>query len=1109
MKRTESQQAAIDVNYGNVVVTASAGSGKTRVMIDRFIRLVLERRTEVDRVLAVTFTRLAAAEMRERLLKAIRAEIAAGKDDGYLKEQFYKLNNANICTIDSFCNTVVKRYFYLVDADPAFVIADQDRSEDLKNRAINDLFAEKYENNDGDFLFLVRVFLSKRKDAELKKIVLKIAEFTETEADEESFFYSALSLYTEEGLKSAENQVIAEFINLIKDMKSDIEERKKELLENRSDKYIRFIDSLCLSLNSFLNEPSEDALKAALKFDKKPAKSKADTEAERSFSDYYSDVFKKRAGKISELIEKLFPDEKGDRLEKTLKTRSIAEKLFSLVKEFKAYYFKEKTERGVLDYADVERLAYRILQKEEAAAEIKSSFDYVFIDEFQDVNALQNAIFSLITDDNAFIVGDVKQSIYGFRGSDPDILTKYAFDGVMKSVDLAENFRSAPAVIEAVNKIFCRVMDGGADIDYKKAPMIYGGLYPLERGVARMAYVEKEEKQNIDSPKVYSVLKDVEEKADKLFGGRRALVKKLIEENVGTSFYDKDGKKRILSFGDILIVSRTNRYEDVISELIRSGIPVVSESDFAVTDYYEINLAVDILTTLYASCKDDAALVSALKCRMGGLDNGDLAEIVSAYPKEEFHNAVLKYSTEKGGDLADKLRRFFAYVKKLSLLTAVEGCGKILTRAIKDNYLFAEISAMPCGRARKARLERFVASLSAGDEDISLNEFFKRKDVLLKKKMPSVVSGGDSVKIMTAHKSKGLEAPMVIVIGANYDMHRANSRQTVFLDRKFGIGLDHYDVENKIKEPSFLKSFVGEMIRKSTVLEEKRLLYVALTRAEVKLFVVTEAEPPAQAVKRPNAILDFFLSGDLDYSVYKREDIVSDTFISAKPLVFPAFDKSVADTVRKAVEYEYPYANDLSLSLKRSVTDVNALIKNKDLAADEADETPAKPVVNSAGDVESGLTYHRFLERCSLQADKVEEDILSLENSGALNGGEATRLDANKLKRILSLDIFSKIRGWDVYREKAFTVNVSPDAVGEKGGANVLLQGVVDMFAVKDGKAIIVDYKYSGLGDAKLSEKYYKQLSLYAYAIEKCLGVTIEGAYLINLLTESVITVKV
>ena len=142
--RTESQQAAVDVNYGNVVVTASAGSGKTRVMIDRFIRLVLERRTEVDRVLAVTFTRLAAAEMRERLLKAIRAEIAAGKDDGYLKEQFYKLNNANICTIDSFCNTVVKRYFYLVDADPAFVIADQDRSEDLKNRAINDLFAEKY-----------------------------------------------------------------------------------------------------------------------------------------------------------------------------------------------------------------------------------------------------------------------------------------------------------------------------------------------------------------------------------------------------------------------------------------------------------------------------------------------------------------------------------------------------------------------------------------------------------------------------------------------------------------------------------------------------------------------------------------------------------------------------------------------------------------------------------------------------------------------------------------------------------------------------------------------------------------------------------------------------
>lgn len=1106
--RTESQDKAVLNNYGDMVVTASAGSGKTKVMIERFIRLVLEHKTEVDRVLAVTFTRLAAAEMRERLAKAIRAEITKGKDIKYLKEQFARLTNANICTIDSFCNTIVKRYFYLADVDPAFTVCDEDRAADLKERAIKNLFAEKYENADEDFLFLVRVFMAKRKDAELKKLVLKIAGFSDTEKDEEEFFTRSLDLYSEQSLRSAENEIVALYVGSIKDLYGDFETAAASYKRSGSEKYLKIIEEVEFLLGCFLKTPSEETLKRCFSVSKKPPKTKGDTDADNEFSSYYSDFFKKRLDKEGELFGKLFPDIRETRLEKTLKTRGVLGKLFALVREFKEFYSKEKLDRGVLDYADVERYAYKILQIEEARTEIKDSFDYIFIDEFQDVNVLQDAIFSLISNGNTFIVGDVKQSIYGFRGSDPDIIVRRAEREDVETVDLAENFRSASAVIKTVNGIFSRLLDERSGFDYKKKPMIYGGLYGDESGVAQIQCVLKDKKGKIEKPAVYSIIGDLKNKREKLSCGRHALVRKLIEENVGTSFRDRDGSARTLTFGDVLVVSRTNRYEDVIAELTRSGIPVVSETDFAVTDYYEINLAVDILTTLFTSASDDAALVSALKSGVGKITDGELMKISDEYFKEDFHIAAKKYAEEKSDDLSSKLRELYEYLSRLSLLSLVESCRKILARVIEEKRLYADISSMPCGRARVQRLERFVASLGSGDDEISLSEFFQKKDIILKKKIPSVVSGGDSVRVMTAHKSKGLEAPMVIVIGVEQDMHRVNQRQIVVCDRNYGIGLDYYDPDKKTKEPSFLKAFILEKVREKTVLEEKRLLYVALTRAEVKLFVVTDTEPKERPVQRPATILDFFTVGDMDYVLRDREDVVSPTFISARKPIYPKYSKEYARAIRCAVEYEYPYKDDLTLSLKRSVTEVNHALKDP-LPPVEDEERYVEPVIRTAGDIESGVLYHKFLEHCSFDVAAIDKDIETLVSIGEIDIAAAKTLDREKLKRILSLDIFSKIQGADVYRERAFTAFVPPELVGERGGESVLLQGIVDMFALSDGGAVIVDYKYSGKSDEELISAYKKQLSLYAYAIEKSLGVKVKGAYLINLLSETEIKVEV
>ena len=1105
MSRTISQNSAINFDKGDLIVTASAGSGKTSVMTDRFIRLVTEKKAETDRILAVTFTRLAASEMRERISGELRAKISesTGEDKNYLKRQFEKLYSANICTVDSFCAAVVRRYFYLAEVDPDFQIADDTDSDDLRLAAVKEVFGDGYERKDEDFLSLVKAFSVKRKDNTLRELVCGISGFASSEKDEDEFFSRAQDLYSPAGYKKAEEYILGKLTADIFSIGKEIAVRTQELRAEGTVKYKEFIDALDAAFSYLENNGGENGIGAffALLPDK-PKKAKKDTALEVDFSDRYLGDYRKRLSDVNKQFDALFALPEAERREKTYSSGEVVKKLVALVKSYETEYARLKTERGLLDYVDIERKAYDILLHDEAREEIASSFDYIFVDEFQDTSPIQDAIFSLISRGNLFIVGDVKQSIYGFRGSDPEILTEKIRRGDKNVITLADNFRSTSAVIDAVNRAFSRIM-GGKDSLY--SPMIYGGLYPDETGEAKLIRVLKSSKRKTlaeDSLSgVYSVGKHLEKTAERRVMVKATLIRKIVEDELGKPFTDRNGRKRNVDYSDIMIIARTNAYNDIVSELIGAGIPVVSEAEFSVTDYFEINLAVDILTAVYTDCADEAALVSVLKSGIGALTDAELIKVRRKFYGADYSEAVKTYAATETDETAEKLRGAFGYINKLSLLSVAEGCGRLLERAVKEKHVYADVLSLPCGSARKSRLERFIGGLSENGREISLSEFFRKKDAILNKQMPSVVCGGNSVRVMTAHKSKGLQAPIVIVCGLEYDINRNHLRDRVYFNRSAGLGVMHYDTEEKIKETTLVREYVAELNKEQALKEEARLLYVALTRAEIKLFAVTD-EDICQGSARPQKIGGFLAKDDMTYVEVDESDLLLETTLLRRPPVFPSYDEEYRAEISRSVNYVYPETENVSLPLKRSVTAVNSFLNTED-------EEIVKPLVFAAGDTERGVAYHKFLERSSFKPDRVKSELDALVDAGEIIKEVAEKMDVKLLEKVLSLDLFGEIRAMDNYRERSFIVNVPPCLIGENGSESVLLQGVIDLFAVKDGKALLVDYKFSGKSDEELIKTYYRQLKMYAYALEKTLGVKVDRSYIVNVAAARAIELNV
>lgn len=1121
---TPDQRKAVIAEGRNVLVSASAGSGKTFVMIERVIRLIVEGKAEVGEILAVTYTTAAAEEMKQKLVKAIIAEINAGRDVARFRKALSEVPTASISTFHSFCANLIRTYFYALDVDPYVSVADENQAGELKNKALDSLFESLYETRDEDFLYLVRIMGRSRGDDSLKETVKKLYEFASSEKSAEEFLTKAAENITEKSFYKSENELYGIFAAYIKEL-IRIGENLASLAANYGyTVYVEYVGELLVKLKTCLNAKDfRSLIKAAgLSVPKAPRTTSKDDEDLAVYKGKL-EHFKKKCKDVYDDIREASPndDEEKD-LSEYLSTARATKALCRLTIDFGKEYARLKADAAALDFADLEHFAYRLLSENpDVLSAVKQKYKYVFADEYQDVNGIQEAILSLISSDNAFMVGDVKQSIYAFRGCNPDIIAA-KFEryerGEGETVSLDANFRSTDAVLAAVNKTFSPIMTkdfGGTD--YKNNPMTGSGKYPQGYGETILIEIPEAEKEKTIKGGVYDIVDDVNAPAPKAAFAEGAVVANIVRKEAGGKVYDLKAKReREVTPKDFAVLTRNSSGfpTEIVRHLKRNDIPVSSSAKNPVGDYPEIKLLKDLLKIIVRFA-DDAPLFACLKSAIGGVSEAEAAEIKraayaaitsdtgdkpAATKKPTFADCYRWYLLSgEDENIRNKLKNFDEYISKIRLLSGFENAGEILSRVLSETGLDLEILSQKNGEIRLSRVERFIAEAGSGENGLSVSKFLTRAESDDGDVSVGSSDGDDSVTVTSMHASKGLEYPIVILAGLGKRFNLDDTKKEILTDRYEGIALKFYDEESKRTKITLPRAAFKERARLNAIKEEMRVFYVAMTRAECKLYLVT-SEPVEEnddftSILFANKFSDFIKTKYFDKKITADDTEIGDGE-DVREVYISKDRPALTDLIRKNLSFIYPYEEDVNLPVKRAVTSLA-----EDATTDDDEMTEIRLPVDKTTR-ERGIAYHAFLQH----ADSFYEDagvlLEKIKTGKKLTDEQLALLSEEKLRKILRAPLFEEIRGYKFYKEQPFIAQMAANEISNTNATgDVLVQGIIDLLAVKGDKAIIVDYKYSKKSISHLKETYAYQLALYKKAVEKTLKLKVEKTILFNLNT--------
>ncbi|MBR2384141.1 MAG: UvrD-helicase domain-containing protein [Clostridia bacterium] len=1123
---TKSQEKAITSLGKNVLVSASAGSGKTFVMIERIIRLILEENVDVSNVLAVTFTKLAASEMKQKLVKAVIGKINEGKDVERMRKTLAEIPTADISTIHSFCLNLLKTYFYSAGVDPDFSILEDAKARELSSLALDQTFNELYEKEDENFLKLARILRKYRSDFLLKEEIKGLYKKSISESDPFGFLDSCKNAISLQNYEFYENFLLETYKKQLLAEENCYNNLKADILGYASDKLavdlLAVLEDAWAKAKYCLKATSLQALLVASSCTSLPMpRKKTDDSTVLELKEEVSS-FKKRLGKIYDKIAENVPIDRENDLKRYLETKETVSAIVDTVKLYAENFSLLKEKEGALDFNDLEHKTLALLKNNpDVLSQVKEKYEYIFADEYQDVNGVQEEILTLISRDNLFMVGDVKQSIYAFRGCNPDIFaTKYDNylndNSLGEAISLDKNFRSSDKVLSAVNKVFSSVITkehGG--VDYSKNPMLGGGLYEAGYGEAILHVIETEKADNKPIEGLYDLVKDAtsQENDEDFYEG--ALVCKIILEELDKSLYDEKTKTtRQVALGDIAVLTRNSSgyTDEIIRHLIREGVPVVSESKANILEYPEIKLLTDILKLIdfYA---DDPPLVSVLKSAVGKVTDEELAKIrafglqnIKQKEKPSFLECFELY--KKDGDdqtLKNKLVYFKEYFDKTRILSEFLGAGELLSKIIRETGLDLEIAGRNLGKTRLNRVERFIAESLRNGKELSSSEFLDKILSSESFNATSEVAGTDAVKVMSMHSSKGLEYPIVIIPGLHKKFNALDDTQEILFSKKHGLAVYHYDEQTKMRTSTLARSFFKRVASLERANEEARIFYVAMTRAKARLHLVTTKEVKENRGEgdylSTNSFTDFLSLGDMPVKCYAQSELSFGEDKLVKTVELTTDKQSLVDLICENLSFEYPFSLDLGLPLKASVTSINA--RNREMQNEENLVKRRKPhFVNEEDLLAKGTAYHKFLELCDFEDKNVNKQLISLLNDGKMHKEDIEILDVCLLDKIVALPIWDKLKGYKLYREQPFlTTFTARELYGENSDAEILVQGIIDLIAVKDGKVILVDYKTSAHSAEQLKKDYSMQLSLYKKAIEKCLNLAVEKTYILSLIT--------
>ena len=995
---TIDQKKVIDTSGKNILVSAAAGSGKTTVLSERVIRKITDKENPVDcdRILVLTFTRAAAREMKAKITKNLVRLAEENPSDENLRRQLTLIHKAEITTIDSFCIKVYKNYFEDIGADPKKRIVNPDELYIIRDRVMEELLDQKFEEGDEAFLDLTSMFSRNDLFSGLSDAIIKIVDESAASPWPMEFFDSLLKPYEIKTKSDFENSEYLKAVLEITDasLTKMIRDYEYELsLMAEDDGYFRsFHDELPL-LKAVLNETTFDGKKEALDFLYSPIDGKdsgtkfltlRNKRSARNNPEFDSDRAKEKRDSdkkaLASIRDNYFLNSEDEILTVLSMATPYAKTLISLTKEFYVKFQAEKEKERVMDFSDAEHMALSILldentkEKRSAADELSEYFDEVMVDEYQDSNDLQEAILKAVatedeTHGNYFAVGDVKQSIYRFRNANPNLfLKKYVSydkeEGRDRLILLKQNFRSRSEVTDTVNHIFTELMhEDVGGLNYGEDESLNFAAAYDEPDISMKPEIHIVETDDAPS---FVARKD---EAD--------MVCYLIEK-ARRELFIKDsetGEKRHPGYGDFAILSRSLSIEmKVIDDsLERHHIPHVLAQEGALFETVEIRPVLSLLR-LIDNRRDDISVASVLKSPFYDVSDETLLKIRHEFYDRRipFYSAVKMYSEAHPEDIT--LKKFFddlkAYRKE-----ARKKCIKDLITEIYDTGYLDYMTAYPDGEMRRENLYKLLDIASEYEKDNFKGLYRFNKYISLRKEYGytenvEAYSAKDEVAVMTIHKSKGLEFPIVILYGAEKNFRRTTGENGVLIDRERGLFIDAFDSARRIRESTYFYKIDSALQNLDSLAEEQRLLYVALTRAKEKLYICGftknfsdverqyEKRLPMSKSDRQNAknYFDFVLpiafsekykddfvierheaedeedenSKESEIEEYKKEDFLSD---------FQEYKKSndfaFRDEIDARLMFTYPYEDEVSYKTKYSVTEVRDAYTREEFSESE------------------------------------------------------------------------------------------------------------------------------------------------------------------------------
>lgn len=1120
----EEQKLFLNSRDCNVLVSASAGSGKTSTMIQKLMKILIEEKVSIGKLLVLTFTEAAASEIKQKLFSAIseNMESASVENRQFLKQQLDNINSAEIGTLHSVCKKLIVKYFYEIGESPDFAMLSERESKYLLDYAMNNVFEKYIKSKDEGFFELYDCYNSKRNDENLKKLLLSLLDYLRNKCDYKDWIQNTMQRSFETSLKS---NIVCEY--LMKYAQEQICAYAKELDDllvyargNSLDKYIDFLARKRQFVDEITGAKDFPQIQKIL-FNStsitKPRKSKNDDELTLQFDEMVDVTNKKLAEEIKSIKNYFVCGDEEETIKHLNQSRVNCQKFVTIVEDILAEYSRLKKLRNCLDFNDLEDKMIELLRNEKIVTILKNNYQFVFFDEYQDINEKQEYIISkLVSQDNYYMIGDVKQSIYAFRQSSPKIFVskfyKFNLDGKKnKVINFNRNYRSDKNILAFNNIVFDELItEETIGINYKQNSQFQSDKEYKGCNVdMRIVDAKPSEKEDSDEDI------DKDEKEAIMIGNE--IAKLLVTKKEDGGFFE---------YRDIAIILRKRgTFVKTLCDVLGTmQIPIYTtiSSDFFAS--FEINLMMAI-AQIGVNFKNDIALSCVLK-NLFEFSDEELFLIRKNSDKKYFFECFLDY--EKDNVIATKKNKFFDFLNSAKDYLSCHTTMEYFQMVVDKFDILINLKSMKDGKEKIQNINEFISLADNDNYKYNIDKFVEYLNFISSEnQLQKVGNIGNSVQIMTIHYSKGLEYPAVIFAGLGKKFNINKDTNDIIINENFGFGLKSIDSSERVLSETIVRNACKIDNRKSEINEEIRLLYVAMTRAKEKLILLGTYNLDTFQNNRGKKIynlqnyfdmifrcvpnkyipnfenrIDFLMNENMDsccnVSFIKSENILLDnTDQNNLPMIGDCDQdtfKIFADKINKKV-------NTQTFTIKNTVTNILSEEKDYENTNYYPKKLDSSDAMENIDALKLGTAYHSVMQNLKFTENKaeIEELIKRLIKENVISEEYAKLIKVEEIfqaKEVLK-DLITNCDM--IFKEKQFVMQQNYNKIVKNSDNNtkVVIQGIIDLVVVKDGNAYLIDYKTNKTNNEDfLRSNYSLQLEIYSQAFEKATNIAITKKFL-------------